>query len=175
MSTVPDTADARSGIIDCSVSPCPSRASGEVNNYVFMIDRISDDGDTVFARYSFQHQLTTNGDYTMYFDGCCRAPELLNNPNLVFHLRTGIQLYASGVPGGDARDYPQTSIKFACRPWCTCGFRETHTSQASAHRYAERGVVRARARSDSRSKRCIGTTGTRKRSDCPCLIIHRCA
>ena len=53
MSTVPDVADARSGIIDCSVPPCPKRASGEVDNYVFMIDRISDDGDTLFARYSF--------------------------------------------------------------------------------------------------------------------------
>ena len=29
-----------------------------MDNYVFMIDRISDDGDTVFARYSFQLQVS---------------------------------------------------------------------------------------------------------------------
>jgi hypothetical protein len=116
MSTVPDVADARSGIIDCSVPPCPKRASGEVDNYVFMIDRISDDGDTLFARYSFQLQLTMNGDYTVFFDGCCRPPEILNNKNLVFQLRTGIQLYAAGMPGGSAREYPKSSIKFYMPP-----------------------------------------------------------
>ena len=36
-----------------------------MDNYVFMIDRVSDDALTVFARYSFQLQFPRNGDYTV--------------------------------------------------------------------------------------------------------------
>ena len=67
LSIVPGSAapDKRAGIIQCSIPPCPAVSSGDVDNYVFMIDRVSDDALTVFARYSFQLQFPRNGDYTV--------------------------------------------------------------------------------------------------------------
>jgi hypothetical protein len=67
-SVLPDPTNMRSGIIDCSVPPC----GPNINNYEFMIDRLSDDGDTVFAHYSYELQFILNGDYSLFFDGCCR-------------------------------------------------------------------------------------------------------
>ena len=52
-SIVPDVRDDTSGLIDCSVPPCSPLAGGS-ENYLFMIDRISEDGNTVFARYSYE-------------------------------------------------------------------------------------------------------------------------
>ena len=52
-SLVPDVRDDTSGLIDCSVPPC-SPSAGGYENYPFMIDRISEDGNTVFARSSYE-------------------------------------------------------------------------------------------------------------------------
>ena len=115
-SMVPDVNDERSGIVQCSVPPCPS---GKVENYDFMIDHISSDGEMVFAHYSFELQFNSNGDYTVYFDGCCRPPSiegLMNNAGLVFHLRAGIQIYADGMLGGAGREYMKRSMKFHMPP-----------------------------------------------------------
>jgi hypothetical protein len=93
----PDVNDPYSGLVDCSVEPC-----GAFNDfYTFQIDRLSPDGDVVYARFSFQQKFSSfgNGDYTLYMDGCCRpdALSLANNQNLVFHIRAGLKLPSSGI------------------------------------------------------------------------------
>jgi hypothetical protein len=108
--------NSRGGIIHCSIPPCPDPSTGLVDDYVFMIDRLSDDETTVFARYSFQMQFSKNGDYTVYFDGCCRPGTLMNNAGLVFQVRTGIQLYVAGMNGGAAREYLKSSVRFSMPP-----------------------------------------------------------
>ena len=82
----------------------PSCAS--VSSYTFRIDRISnntkdarDFGNIVYARYSFDILFPGQGDYTVFFEGCCRSNDLYNNQQLPFHLRAGVRLYhESSIP-----------------------------------------------------------------------------
>jgi len=107
LTEAPDVNDPYSGLVDCSLEPC-----GVFNDfYTFRIDRVSPDGDVVYARFSFQQKFSSfgNGDYTIYMDGCCRPAALApsNNQGLVFHIRAGLKL-----PSSEAVTFPRQSIVF---------------------------------------------------------------
>jgi hypothetical protein len=79
--------------------------------YKFHIDRLDTLRNITYAHYSFQIRFSSNGDYSLYMDGCCRPDtDFQNNFGLPFHLRAGIQLYAKGQTGGAERPYPKQSI-----------------------------------------------------------------
>jgi hypothetical protein len=106
------------GVFECSVRPCAE--SGEIwqkdylqmweDNYLFYIDRLDLLENVVYAHFSFQTAFDKNGDYSVYMDGCCRPVIQKNKFTLPFHLRAGIQIYAAGQPGGEARPYAKQSI-----------------------------------------------------------------
>jgi len=60
--------------------------------YKFIITGMDADLKYVFARYSFQLDFVADGDYTVYFEGCCRPGELRNNANLVYHIRSEVRV-----------------------------------------------------------------------------------
>lgn len=104
----PDVNDPYSGLVDCPVEPC----FGTHSDYLFKIDRLSPDGDVVYARFSFQQKFSSfgSGDYSVYMDGCCR-PKILGieeRGNFVFHIRAGMKL-----PSSAAVDFPRQSIVFS--------------------------------------------------------------
>ena len=56
------------------------------NVYGFMIDRLSPDKQIFHARYTFEITFPGNGDYEVFFEGCCRLSSIDNNANLPFYL-----------------------------------------------------------------------------------------
>ena len=111
----PDVNDPYSGLVDCPVEPC----FGTHSDYLFKIDRLSPDGDVVFARFSFQQKFSSfgSGDYSVYMDGCCR-PKILGieeRGNFVFHIRAGMKLPSSGN-SDSARSPNAPVLKIASAP-----------------------------------------------------------
>jgi len=103
------------GIIDCPKAPCPLTTN---EKYVFQITRISEPkaqssvnpfDRRVFARYSFEVAFPSGGDYTVYFEGCCRQLAdgvvaqngdylVKNNALWPFHLRAAVTVPTDTVP-----------------------------------------------------------------------------
>ncbi|EKX46869.1 hypothetical protein GUITHDRAFT_137864 [Guillardia theta CCMP2712] len=101
------------GFVSCPVSPC---SAGANDFYIFQITRISEPqaqsstnpfDRRVFARYSFQVDFPSGGDYTVYFEGCCRQQAegavatngdylVQNNPLWPFHVRAAVTVPSTG-------------------------------------------------------------------------------
>lgn len=106
--TVPTPALASQQNDQNSIIGCPIKNGGpalcpnQETSYDFAIDRVSMDQTNVYARYSFEIVFPSEGDYTVFFEGCCRPvsqPSLeytLNNPSLTFHIRTGVSVRLQG-------------------------------------------------------------------------------
>jgi len=103
-SPVPQDAIVSCPVKDGGPSLCPNSAT----DFDFTIDRLSEDETLVYARYSFEILFPSEGDYTVFFEGCCRPPSSVGDPDIyttnnydnTFHLRTGVSVKfgASSLP-----------------------------------------------------------------------------
>ena len=89
------------GIVDCPRKPC----FGLNTEYILQIDRVSLDRTRVYARYSFEIMFPEDGLYSVYFEGCCRPKEVLNNAMQTFHVRTEVLVH-------NQPQLPRSSVRF---------------------------------------------------------------
>jgi hypothetical protein len=103
------------GIINC---PTPATCPAFTTDYNFKIERIA--RGTVYARYYFELTFPSDGDWVVFFEGCCRVPScqpggtcetggaitgVANNAGLPFHIRTALR-------AGDNPSLPTSSFRF---------------------------------------------------------------
>ncbi len=91
------------GIINC---PVPSTCPGDyaTASYIFQIERLS--RGMKYARFSTELTFSADGDFVVFFEGCCRPSScsngvcesngvvtgVINNAGLPFHIRAGVRV-----------------------------------------------------------------------------------
>ena len=94
----------------CVTGDDPGNPACNQQIYGFMIDRMSPDSELFHARYTFEIAFATDGDYEVFFEGCCRLLSVDNNANLPFYLSTQVQL-RQGAPRASAHfAHPETVV-----------------------------------------------------------------